>query len=152
MAEAARKAREQKKTQTKPVKVYTNDNIPKAGFISTVGPEEIPKEQGAGGTAASAAAKKGENYWRKRFADARSTLRRDQQALEVEQRELAELMKQYYPDPQKALMQQYTRDDINKKQADIDAKQKEIEADQKAISDLEDELRAAGGDPGWARE
>ena len=49
------------------------------------------------------------------------------------------------------MQQQLTRDDINKKTADIDAKTEQIEADQQAIDDAEDDLRKAGGDPGWAR-
>ena len=49
------------------------------------------------------------------------------------------------------MQQQLTRSDINDKTAKIDAKKKEIEADQQAIDDAQDELRKAGGDPGWAR-
>ena len=67
------------------------------------------------------------------------------------QRELGTLDVQYYNDPVKAMQQQLSRDDINKKTADIDAKKKQIEADQQAIDDAQDELRKAGGDPGWAR-
>ncbi|MFZ3364394.1 MAG: hypothetical protein WA153_13190, partial [Candidatus Acidiferrales bacterium] len=59
---------------------------------------------------------------------------------------------QYYPDPTQALMQSVTREDLTKKQAAIDAKQKQLDADKQALSDLEDELRKAGGDPAWARE
>ena len=43
------------------------------------------------------------------------------------------------------------RSDINEKTAKIEAKKKQIDADQQAIADAEDELRKAGGDPGWAR-
>jgi uncharacterized protein YoxC len=48
-------------------------------------------------------------------------------------------------------MQQYDRKDINDKTAKVDAKKKEIEDLKKQLSDMEDELRKAGGDPGWAR-
>jgi hypothetical protein len=67
------------------------------------------------------------------------------------QRELGTLSLQYYPDPNKGMQQQLSRDDINKKTADIETKKKEIAADQQAIDDAEDDLRKAGGDPGWAR-
>lgn len=67
------------------------------------------------------------------------------------QRELGVLNMQYYSDPVKAMQQEYSRDDINKKTAEIDAKKKGIDADEQAISDAEDDLRKAGGDPGWAR-
>jgi cell division protein FtsL len=58
---------------------------------------------------------------------------------------------QYYSDPQKALIQQHDRSDINEKTAKIDAKKKEIDSVNQQIADLEDELRKSGGDPGWAR-
>jgi len=48
-------------------------------------------------------------------------------------------------------MQQYNRSDINDHKAKIDAKQKEIDGLKQQLSDMEDELRKAGGDPGWAR-
>jgi hypothetical protein len=67
------------------------------------------------------------------------------------QRELAVLDLQNYSDPVKAMQQNLTRGDINDKTAKIAAKQKEIDADKQAISDAEDDLRKAGGDPGWAR-
>ena len=54
-------------------------------------------------------------------------------------------------DPMKAMQQQMTRDDINKKTADIETKKKQVAADQQAISDAEDDLRKSGGDPGWSR-
>jgi SMC interacting uncharacterized protein involved in chromosome segregation len=71
--------------------------------------------------------------------------------LDVLQRELNKDQVQYYADPQKALTQQYDRSDINEKTSKIDAKKKEIENLKQQISDLEDELRKSGGDPGWAR-
>lgn len=58
---------------------------------------------------------------------------------------------QYYSDPQKALTQQHDRSDINDKMDKIDAKKKEIENLKQQLSDMEDEMRKAGGDPGWAR-
>ena len=50
------------------------------------------------------------------------------------------------------MTEQYTRKDINEKDAKIAAKQKEIEQLKQGLSDLEDALRKAGGDSGWARE
>jgi hypothetical protein len=67
------------------------------------------------------------------------------------QRELDKDQVQYYNDPQKALMQQHDRSDINDKTSKIDAKKKEIETLKQQLSDLEDDLRKAGGDSGWAR-
>jgi hypothetical protein len=152
LAEAARKAREERKGITKHAKVYDNDNIARnAGTISVVG-EETTKGEAAALTKEEKTQKKDEAYWRARFAKARAKLKRNQDELDVLQRELGQLEIQYYPDPMKALEQQYSRSDINNQVAKIDAKKKEIEQDQQALSDLEDELRRSGGDPGWARE
>jgi hypothetical protein len=159
VAEAARKAREQKKTSAKPGKVYTNDNIGTGpGAVSVVGtpPSEPEAAKAAEADKTKAQAKpkvkKDEAYWRKAFSEARAKLRRDQKELEIMQRELAQLELQYYPDPQKAMEQQFTRKDIDEKRAKIETKKQEIQQDQQGLSDLEDQLRQSGGDAGWARE
>ncbi|MGH9710407.1 MAG: hypothetical protein ACRD37_07660, partial [Candidatus Acidiferrales bacterium] len=109
--------------------------------------------QAAGTTGDSnSPAKNDEATWRGRFADARHKVEQDKAELSIMQREISQLQLQYYPDPTKALMQSVDRSDIVNKQKAIDDKQKQIDADQQAISTLEDELRKAGGDPGWARE
>jgi hypothetical protein len=161
IAEAARRAREQKKDAPKQAKVFTNDNIPTHGGISAVGAEPTPaadnaataKDGTSAGTLPAGAAPAGndEKKWRERFATLRHKLEQDQAALDVMQRELAVLDLQNYSDPVKAMQQNLTRGDINDKTAKIAAKQKEIDADKQAISDAEDDLRKAGGDPGWAR-
>jgi hypothetical protein len=156
LADAARKAREQRKEAPKAAKVFTNDNIPAAGGISSVGPapaEEKPAEGAKAEKApvGAAAPKDQEKMWRQRFANLRQKLAQDQADLDVTQRELGVLNLQNYNDPVKAMQQQMTRGDINKKTADIEAKKKAVEADKQAISDAEDDLRKSGGDPGWAR-
>jgi hypothetical protein len=158
LAEAARRAREQKKDAPKQAKVITNDNIPKEGGISAVGEEPPAAENAENSENASADAAKSEKAaasdekkWRERFEKLRHKLEQDQADLDVMQRELGVLDLQYYNDPVKAMQQELTRRDINEKTAKIAAKQKEIEADKQAISDAEDDLRQSGGDPGWAR-
>jgi len=165
LVEAARKAREEKKDAPKAAKVFTNDNLPSDGGVSTVGDGSSASSGDQGQAATStetgsqpAAAPSGndEKTWRARFADLRHKLEQDQAALDVLQREASVGMVQYYGgDPQKAnqdqLSQQPLGADYGKKSSDIDAKKKAVEADQQAISDAEDELRRSGGDPGWAR-
>jgi hypothetical protein len=155
VAAAARKTREQEKNAPKPKKVFTNDDFPAAkssapasgGTAKPDGhqdaaqadeknPEEDPNSEAA---------------WRKRFAKAHDKLKQAEQELDVLQRELEKNQVQYYPDPQKALMQQHDRSDISEKTAKIDAKKKEIESIKQQISDMEDDLRKSGGDSGWAR-
>jgi chromosome segregation ATPase len=154
LAEAARKARAEQKTEPKPKKIFTNDDMPSA-------PAAKPADANASANNAAASSDekedpaendpKSEKYWHKQFAKARAKLAQAEQEADVLQRELNKNEVQYYPDPQKALMQQYSRKDINEGQAKLDAKKKEVEALKQQISDLEDALRKAGGDPGWAR-
>jgi len=153
LAAAARRAREEKKEQSK-AKVFTNENLPTVGGISSVGETAAAGENGAGdgkAAAAGAAAGNDEKAWRTKFATLRHKLEQDQADLDVMQRELGQLDVQYYNNPVKAMQQDLTREDINKKTSDIDAKKQQIEADKQAISDAEDDLRKAGGDSGWAR-
>ena len=155
---AARRTREEKKDQAKPGKVFTNDNIPTTGGISAVG-ETAPVGSGDKGDKADASETSAkdnsieaqEKTWRERFSKLRHKLEQDQQELDVMQRELGVLDVQYYNNPVKAMQQDLTRSDINKKTSDIDAKKAMIEADKQAISDAEDDLRKAGGDSGWSR-
>jgi chromosome segregation ATPase len=158
VADAARKSREQQKTAPKPKHVFTNDDMPAAADkpAAATKPDGTPADANADQATADkdkdgANDPKSEAYWRKRFTEAHNKLATAEKELDVLQRELNKNQVQYYPDPQKALMQQYNRSDINSETAKIDAKQKEIDALKQHISDMEDELRKAGGDPGWAR-
>ena len=156
LAEAARKSREQKK-ESKPTKVFTNDDLPKSGGISTVGASGAAASSDQNASSASpTAAPKGEKEWRARFADLHKRLDQDQTALDVAQREANVDAVQFYGgDPQKGFQDQASQQpqgqDYVKKKAEIEAKQKQVADDQQALSDAEDELRKSGGDPGWAR-
>ncbi|MGH9685892.1 MAG: hypothetical protein ACRD5K_02225 [Candidatus Acidiferrales bacterium] len=162
LAVAARKAREQRKNEPKAAKVFDNDNLPTQGGISTVGATSTPstndKNQKKQKTQSASSNPTGNDAgaWRSKFADLRQKLQQDQTELSVMQRELGQDALQYYNgDPQKAAQDQASGhpmgDNYDKKKAAIDAKQKQVDADQQAISDAEDALRQAGGDPGWAR-
>ena len=159
VAAAARKAKEQQKNAPKPKKVVTNDDIPSAPASAPASDTNAAKPEGQPATSATAAAAdkaaendpKNEAYWHKRFQELRDKLANSEKELDILQRELDKDQVQYYPDPQKALMQQHDRSEINDKTAKIDAKKKEIDSINQQISDLEDELRKAGGDPGWSR-
>jgi hypothetical protein len=151
IAAAARKTRDQKKETSKAPKVFTNDNIPTTGGISSVGESSNAATAANNNGGKPAAAGNDEKAWRDRFAKLNHKLESDKEELDVMQRELGVLDVQYYNNPVTAMQQQLSRSDINDKTAKIDAKKKEIEADQQAIDDAQDELRKAGGDPGWAR-
>jgi hypothetical protein len=136
----------------KPKKVFTNEDFPATPAPAATDAKNLATPADAAADDASGENDpKSEAYWRKKFTKARASLARSEKELDVLQRDLNKNEVQYYPNPQEALMQQYTRQDINKDRAKLDAKKAEVEANKKAISDLEDDLRKAGGDPGWAR-
>jgi len=165
VAEAARKAREQKKKDTaKPKKVYTDDDVnhltsggaPVSGDANASGttergPAKSPDAQGKDAAGNAPESKESpETQWRKQFKEVYANLDRAQKELDILQREDNKAQVQYYSDPQKALAEQYTRKDINEKDAKIAAKKKEIDQLKQRISDMEEALRKSGGDPGWA--
>jgi hypothetical protein len=91
-----------------------------------------------------------EAYWRKTFADARKKLADDAHELDILQREYNLKQQQYYNDPNTALKEQYSRQDLTDTKAKIDDKTAAVALDKQAISDLEDALRVSGGEPGWS--
>lgn len=156
LGDAARKARAQKKDAPKSSKVFTNDDVGDLkGTISVIG-NEPPSSAKTDKDPAKAADKKGaakdEASWRAKFAAARKTLAGDSKELDILQREHNLKLTQYSQDPNWAMHEQYSRDDINKSQSEIDAKKQDVDKDKQAIADLEDELRKSGGEPGWASE
>jgi len=101
---------------------------------------------------ASADDKNGEAYWRKTFGDARKKLADDEHELDILQREYNLKQQQYYSDPNTAMREQYTRQDLTDTKTKIDDKTAAVAQDKQAISDLEDALRHAGGEPGWENQ
>jgi len=162
VADAARKARAEQKTAPKPKKVFTNDDIPSAVPPAPPAPaatdaanKNAPQQQADDVTAKKVPDPsddpKTEAYWQKHAKKLRAKLATAEQELDVLQRELNKDEVQYYPDPQKALTQQYNRADINEKSAKVAAKKGEVDSLKQQVADLEDAVRKAGGDPGWVR-
>jgi hypothetical protein len=161
VADAARKAQATKKPSTKPVPVFTNDNLDTVkGAISIVGeapanqPGTPDKDKAADKSKAPATVDKtqakGEDYWRKTFADARKKLADDARELDVLQREYSLKQQQYYSDPNMAMREQFSRQDLTETKTKIEDRTAVVATDKQSISDLEDQLRQAGGEPGWA--
>jgi predicted RNase H-like nuclease (RuvC/YqgF family) len=115
---------------------------------ATQATDKAPKGQ-ADAASTSETLKDQETKWRKQFQDAYAKLARLEKELDILQREGDKAQTQYYSDPQKALTEQYTRKEINDKDTKIAAKQQEIAQMKQQISDMQDQLRKAGGDPGW---
>jgi hypothetical protein len=144
LGEKARQLKAQQAQPSKPVRVFTNDDIPAgSGGVSVIGlgPSSATPE----------AAEHNEHYYRKTMSELQAKLELDQRQLAVLQQELSINQMQYYPDPLKTLHQEYSRSDINKLREEIEAKQQEIKSDEDAKSDLRTQLQREGGDPGWLR-
>jgi hypothetical protein len=159
VADAARKAREQQKNAPKPKKVYTDDDVKPATPVSDA--RAATAQPGQSGGAAQTTPDNGqgaagkddaEAVWKKRFQEQHNKIAAAEKELDILQRESVKAQVQYYNDPQKALTEQFTRKDINDKNAKIDQRKQEIANLKKQLGDMEDELRKSGGDPGWARE
>jgi hypothetical protein len=173
VADAARKARDQKKAEAKPKKVYTNEdfgggsgsNVPAAASAAAAPASTTPAANDAkdgsaapasgddaGVAKAAAPNKNDEASWRKRFSETRGKLADAEKELDILQREAQKAQVQYYSDPAKAMKEQYSRKDVNDKDTKIAAKKQEIDQLKQQLSDMEDELRRSGGNIGWARE
>ncbi len=171
VADAARKAREEKKNAQKPKKVYTDDDVRhnlggpaapssatgtgSAGTSSTGG-AAASGEKKATGEQKAGKDEKGEDpnseaAWRKRFQDQREKIAKAERELDILQREAQKSQVQYYTDPQKAMTEQNSQAEVNEKMAKIQAKKQEIVQLKQGLDDLEDQLRKSGGDIGWAR-
>lgn len=162
VADAARKARDQKKVTPKPKKVFTDDDVkaadqpapaPASSEAAAAGTDEVKLEKKASApqTEEQKEDPNSEKAWRKRFAEQHQKISDAELELSVLQRELEKSDVQYYSDPQKAMNEQFTRKEINEKTSKIDAKKKEIADLKQQLSDMEDQLRASGGNAGWAR-
>lgn len=161
LGDAARKARAQKKDSAKPAKVFTNDDL--GGLKGTISVVGAGPQSGTDNSAERNQDKKpvneakkdagnNETAWRAKFAAARKTLADDSKELDILQREFNLKQQQFYTDPSAALKEQHSREDLNKTQSEIEAKKEAVEKDKQALSDMEDELRKAGGNARWADE
>jgi len=177
VAEASRKARAEKKEAPGTVRTLTNDNLESLkGTVSVVGqapaPAAAPAEAAqpaapgaaegkpaagtpdaapAGAADASKPEVKDEKYWRDTFAVARKKLADDEHELDILQREYNLKQQQYYSDPNTAMREQFNRQDLTDTKTKIDQKTADVAKDKQDITRLEDELRQAGGEPGWSR-
>ena len=154
VADAARKAQAQRKDAPKAKMTIDNDNLGTiTGVVSVVG-ETPATDQAAKGAddKANSAPGKGEAYWRARFGSANKKLNDDTHELDIMQREYNLKQEQFYTDPMASLKQEYSRSDLNDSKTKIDDMTATVAQDKANISDLEDQLRQAGGDPGWANQ
>lgn len=146
---AQRQRADHAKDSGKPVKTYTNDNLPGGGNLTIIASPEGGSGANTNGKPETVQRNHDEKYYRDRAQELKNQFEIHQRELDVLQQELGENQVQYYSNPSQGLQQQYSREDINGDRTAIDQKQQQVNADQQAISDLEDDLRREGGDPQW---
>jgi hypothetical protein len=162
LADQARAATKNKPAPAPGAKVWTNDNIPTGGGISTVGTTSTgPAAQAAGNGNAAAATtprspeemKKLEQEWRKKFQDQKDKISLLQRELDVLKRENQIRAATYYADAGNRMRYEnqakYAADD-RKYQADTAAKQKELDEAKQKLEDMKEDLRKAGLPSAWA--
>ncbi|MFB3923144.1 MAG: hypothetical protein ACE145_15600 [Terriglobia bacterium] len=160
LGDLARQLKAQReKAAKKPVKVFSNDNLPKrppgetltmaSGMSQEVPPPPAESSLSAAGEGSSGA--HDEKYFRARMAELRERLETHQRELAVLQQKASQGQTQYYADPNKTLQQEFSRSDVNKATNDVAKMQQQISDDEKAMDDLRDQLRREGGEPGWLR-
>ncbi|MGD0123813.1 MAG: hypothetical protein ABSF46_00540 [Terriglobia bacterium] len=168
LADVARQAKAQRAKSHEKPKVYTNDDIEALPPLPITTTDVKPGEPVAQETTASKAEhasskpgpaqagseKHGEEYFRDRMGQLEERLELDQRELTVLNQKLGQGQMMYYSDPVQGLLQSSgptAMSDVHSLQGQIDAKQAAVAKDQEAIDDLHEELRRAGGDPGWLR-
>jgi len=151
VADAARKAQAARKSSPPPKMVVDNDSLGSIkGTINVVGETPAPDQAKGDDQAKSKGAAKDEGYWRGKFADAYKKLADDSKELDITQRERNLNEQQYYSNPMATLQQEYSRKDLNDQKSKIDDLTARVAQDKADISNLQDELRQSGGEPGWA--
>ncbi|MGA2073439.1 MAG: hypothetical protein ABSH52_08025 [Terriglobia bacterium] len=168
LADLARQAKAQRAKSHEKPKVYTNEDIQALPPLPMVTTDAKPGNQAAQETAGNKAEhpspkpgpagagsqKHGEEYFRDRMGRLEERLELDRRELTVLNQKLGQSQMMYYSDPVRGLLQSSgptAMSDVHGLQDRIAAKQAEIDKDQEAIDDLHEELRRAGGDPGWLR-
>jgi hypothetical protein len=146
LADAARRARDQKKDQAKPTHVWNDDNIPKTAGVSVVGetsgalgPGPTPSGETPAGGAAQRAAPENPAAINAELADAREHLQSLKTDLDIAQRK-------YGLDEQMYLSKPEYRNDkagaaqLKAEQSQIAALQSEIAEAQKKVDELQAKL------------
>lgn len=151
LAEAARRAREQKKDQAKATKVWDDDNIPKKpGDVNVVGQPAAGADRnspavGAPGAPAASGEKSGKDTkaLQASLAGAKDKLQSLKTSLDILKRTYDLDSQMYYGKPN------YIADTagaakIADEKSQVDAKQQEVDAAQKKVDELEAELKNSG--------
>lgn len=161
LADVARAEEARRKTVKQPAKVYTNDDLKRAGDTSEPTPAATAP---ATATPASGAkvidvgkpeppkpdAAQDEKYWKDRITSAREALVRSKVLVDALQSRVNALTTDFVntDDPAKRAVVESSRQTAL---AEMERLNKEIEKQTKAIADIEEEARKASVPAGWLR-
>jgi len=157
VADAASKSKSTQSAATSP-KSYNNDTVkalPPSDVTQihpAVPPLSVTSDKEKEAAAAKEAADEANQaaYWQARFTAARQKLDADQKAIPVIQSQLSwELVNEESPDE---ITGQIYSDTYMSLLHQMEATKLAIQQDKQALSDLHDEFRKAGGQPGWIRK
>lgn len=155
LGELARETQARHAKQTpSDVPLYTNDNLPTGDGISVLGPAaaEGKTQYGALSAKASLANEQRMAYLRGKLADLQQRLQLHEREVDVLNQQLGQSRMQWSPNPNEALRQEYSRQNVNNLAGKIDQKKQQIASDQKQIQSLQDELQRDQSRFGWLSE
>ncbi|MDE3108828.1 MAG: hypothetical protein KGL02_02700 [Acidobacteriota bacterium] len=156
---AARRAREQKKDESKSTKVWDNDNLPTAGDVNVIGASaQSSSTQGAGGAAEENAegsapnnAESSETADRSeleaQIKSAKENLNQLQTQLNFAQRKFALDQQSFYQNPNYA-SDRAGAQALKREQDQIDAQKQQVESAKKKVDDLNAKLQDANKSAG----
>lgn len=149
------------------VPYYTNETLPRGGGVSIVGGAVTRAASTSGGEgaegategAASAESEEpecGEQCWRQRFQEKRQQIILAERELSILEQDYQLARRQYDRDPNRAMRDQYSNTTAGGRRLQqlleqIRDKQQELQRLQTELVQLQNDLRRAGGKPGWAR-
>ena len=161
LGEVAKKEAERRKTQPATGKVYTNKDLPESARKPATSPateaatpadpvaaatEEKPAEPGD----KPQGEQKDEAYWKKRMADAREELRRNEMFAEALQTRVNTLNKDFNSRDNPAQRSRIGEDRAEALK-ELTRVKGEVEHSKKQIEDVQEEARKAGAPAGWLR-
>ena len=159
LAEAARKERARQKTVVGQSKgIFTNATAAAAAHAAPAAPG-APATPAAATAAADASKPAGpvdrqghdENYWKDLFQKARDASKLADEKFQLQEAKVKDLNTQLLRQSDIYNRENVLGPQITAAKKELDATKLESEKAKSKISDLEQELRSAGGMPGWAR-
>jgi predicted ATP-dependent Lon-type protease len=154
LAAAARSAREQRKNQPKPAKVWDNDNIPTNGGVDVIGQaassaEPIPSakapatnDKKSTAKAGVASSKKEKSALESQLTSAKENLKSAQTDLDFAQRKYRLDQQDFYQNPNYSSNESGAAA-LQAEQNQIEAKKQAVESLQETLNDLESKLAKA---------